>query len=358
MLATLTKVAVPVLCTLLAAAVPAHAQSYPAKTVRMIGGPSNNRISLLGQNNAVLQGTIEISGNSLTQLLSNAGTFTVNGSITGTSGDFAVRGGGTGVINGNINIGNRFAKTDGGTWIINTTGHTWTTSTQISDGVLQLGINNAFPTNLPLVIGQGSGTNGRFEMNGFNQTVDGLRSDPAFSGTAHAIRNSNRNTPSTLTFTTATGATDVLRNVQLFGAPQAVGRLNLVKNGSGRFEIQNGRIDNASITVADGTLAFTTDDNRVALAAISGSSASTVEKNGAGYLYMAGTYAHAGTTFINNGTMSFSSGTAGNIIVGAGAVLGGGYDGGRLSAENVLFSSATGFVGRVGGAALPPHRNG
>ncbi len=323
------------------------------KTVRMIGGPSNNRISLLGQNNAVMQGNIEISGNSLTQILSNAGTFTVNGSITGTSGDFAVRGGGTGVINGNINIGNRFAKTDGGTWIINTTGHTWTTWTQISDGVLQLGINNAFPTNLPLVIGQGSATNGRFEMNGFNQTVDSLRSDPASSGTAHAIRNSNRNTPSTLTFSTATGATDVLRNVQLFGAPQATGQLNLVKNGSGRLELQNGRVDNASIALTDGTLAFTGDDNRVALAAISGPAISTVEKSGFGYLHMAGTYAHEGTTLINSGRMSFSSGTAGSILVGPGAVLSGGYNEGRLSADTVFFSSATGFIGRVGGPATP-----
>ena len=324
-----------------------------AKTVQMISGSSNNRITLLGQNNAVMQGNIVISGSSLTQLLSNAGTFTVSGSITGTSGDFAVRGGGTGVINGNINVGNRFSKTDGGTWILNTTGHTWTTATQISDGVLQLGINNAFPTSLPLIIGQGSATNGRFEMNGFNQTVDALRTDPASTGTAHAIRNSNRNTPSTLTFSTATGATDVLRNLQLFGAPQATGLLNLVKNGSGRLEFQNGRIDNASIAVADGTLAFTGDDNRVALAAISGPSTSTVEKSGAGYLHMAGSYAHAGTTFINTGRMSFSSGTAGNITVGAGAVLGGGYNGGRLSADSVLFSSATGFVGRVGGSSTP-----
>jgi autotransporter-associated beta strand protein len=185
------------------------------KTVNLNSGPSNNRVTLLGQNNAVFQGNTVLSGSSLTQLLSNAGTFTVSGNITGTSAQLLVRGAGTGVITGNINIGTTFAKTDGGTWILNTTGHTWTGFTVIADGVLQLGINNALPTTLPVSIGQGSATNGRFELNGFNQTIAALRTDPTSSGTAHVIRNSNRTTPSTLNFTTAHRHDRILKNLQL-----------------------------------------------------------------------------------------------------------------------------------------------
>lgn len=306
------------------------------RTVNLITGNSGTtqyRATLMGQNNAVWQGDVVFSGTSSAGINSSAGNFTISGNISGTAGTFFARGTGTGIISGNVNIGNTFFKTDGGTWIINTTGQTWANATQIADGQVQLGISNALPTTLPIIIGQGSGTNGRFELNGFNQTVAGLRTDPGSTGTAHIIRNSNVVSASNLVVDIA--GTDTLRNTHF----QRVGALTLTKTGVGRLELQDGRYDHSNIAVNDGTLAFTGNSNVSVQSAIVGSATAFVEKSGIGTTTYLGPYNHAGATTIADGRAVFGVGNTGAITVADNAILGVGLGGGTLTTASLTFGA-------------------
>ena len=143
--------------------------------------------------------------------------------------------------------------------------------------------------NVNLEIGQASATNGRFELNGFSQTVAALRTFTASTGTNHIIRNSNFNSASTLNFTTAAATTDILRATTILG----LGDLTLVKNGTGRFELQDVRVDNSGLDVQDGTLAFTGTAGRVVLADISGAAGATIDKADTGAVSVFGAFNHS-----------------------------------------------------------------
>src|SRR5690606_13620990 len=95
------------------------------------------------------------------------------------------RGGGTGIFNGIASLEVGFFKTDSGTWQINSTGHSWPI-TQVADGLLRMGADNVLPT-VPLLMGQGSATVGRFDLNGFDQLVAGLDVDNASSSKASLL---------------------------------------------------------------------------------------------------------------------------------------------------------------------------
>ena len=155
----------------------------------------------VGAGAAAWQGNIAVTGTGFAMVQAAAGaTLTIAGNLTssggGTTGSFAARGAGTVVINGNVNFGTdrSFSHTDAGTVIVNSTGNTWKV-TQISDGQMQLGINNALDTSVDLQLGQTGAGNGRLEMNGFNQTVAALRTISGSTGTAHIIKNSNLASP-------------------------------------------------------------------------------------------------------------------------------------------------------------------
>jgi autotransporter-associated beta strand protein len=326
------------------------------RTVNLVTGNSGAtqyRASLLGQNGAVWQGDVTYTGTSSAGINANAGAFTINGNISGSAVTFFARGAGTGTINGNVNIQNTFFKTDAGTWIINSTNHSWLAATQIADGQLQLGINNAFPTTLPIIIGQGSATNGRLEMNGFNQSVTGLRTDSGSTGTNHVIRNSNVSTPSNLTVDV--GGIDTLRNTHFQG--QGLGALTLTKTGLGRLELQDGRYDHSNFAVNDGTLAFTGSSNVMVRSSVAGAAAATVEKTGFGSTTMLGAYNHVGLTNILDGTMIFGPGNSGAISVGDNATMGAGAGGGSLTTTSLTLGAGgmTSFapvLGAPGGVPL------
>ncbi len=110
---------------------------------------------------------------------SGAGGLTLSGNITssGSGGAVTFRGNTSGVVDtvsGTVNLGtNTFAKTDGGTWLIATTGNTWGTTT-IQGGassILRVGITNALPTSTNVIIGSGTTGFGTLDLNGFNQTI-------------------------------------------------------------------------------------------------------------------------------------------------------------------------------------------
>jgi fibronectin-binding autotransporter adhesin len=314
------------------------------KTVNLISAgtvATQNRTSLGGQNNAVWNGNVVISGTSSSGLFSNAGNFTINGNVSGASGVGGAvffRGNGTGFMNGNINLpSNSFFKTDGGTWQLNSSGHTYITQTQIADGVGRLGINDAFVTTLPLVIGQGSGTQGRFELNGFSQTVSGLRTDPGTTVGTHWIRNSNLNTAGTLTVNTA--GTDNYRGDV---GHASAGNFSLTKTGVGRLNLQDSNVQLNQINVNDGTLGLniTGTNARHLRTTVTGLAAGTIEKFGPGEAIVTGAFNHAGATTITAGRLTLGGGTAGAISVADGAALGAGFNGGSLNANSVSFGTA------------------
>ena len=318
-------------------------------------------ISTVNANANTYSGTITLKGTNGGHALEAASApMTISGSVvqdgTAPAPALAIRGANNGTLNGTINIGaGPISKTDGGTWIINSNTNVWG-QTNAQDGQLQLGINNALPTTTLLEVGQASGTNGRFELNGFNQSVTGLRTNTSSTGTAHIIRNSNVATPSTLTVTTA--ATETLKNVQILGTSSGLGNLTIVKEGTGRTNIDGG-LNTANWTVNNGTLGFTdsTATNvRTFTGTITGAATATVDKASASTVNLAGPLNNLGTTSVSAGTLTTSTGTSNAVTVANGATLGAGLNGGVLNATAVTFgtTAASVFAPYLSSATIAP----
>ncbi len=313
--------------------------------------------------NILAQGTGHVHVNAVTGT-----TLTVSGGVTsntgGTTGTLFVRGAGTVVFNGVLNMADRiFSHTDAGTVIVNSAGNTWSRA-QVSDGQMQIGINNALDTGKEFTFGQNSATNGRLELNGFSQTVLRLNSwggntahsAPASTGTNHILRNSNLTTASTLTFATPAATTDTLTNVQVLGTGNGVGTLNMVSNGLGRTEFNGGLVGANSWTVNSGTVAFTGTTSRQLPGAVTGVVGATIEKAGASTLAATGTWNNAGTTNVTGGVLVLGAGTAGAINVADTATLSTGLGGGVLTSPAVTFGTAgaTTYVPLLTNAAVAP----
>ena len=113
----------------------------------------------------------------------------------------------------------------------------------------------------------------------------------------------------------------------------------MTKNGTGRFELQDNRLDNAAINVNAGTLAFTGTANVNVKPNITGLAAATIDKAGTGSVTLLGTYNHAGPTTVSGGTLTVGAGTAGSITVATGAALGAGFNYSSLTSGDVTFGT-------------------
>jgi autotransporter-associated beta strand protein len=289
-------------------------------------------------------GNIVVAGTGLTQVSAASGaTLRITGGITSSGGSgtgtLFSRGVGTVVYNGVINLGSDriFNKTDAGTVIVNSTGNSWV-RTQVANGQIQIGANNALAST-PFSFGENSATNnGRLELNGFSQTLGGISTFATSTAPNHILRNSNLTSASTLTFSTTT--TDILKNVQIQGTATGLGTLNLIKNGTGRTDFLDGLVAANSWTVNDGTIAFTGTTYRVLPGTVTGLAAATIEKAGASTLLSTSTWNNAGTTNVVGGTLALGAGTAGAINVSDGATLATGLGGSVLTSSAVTFGTA------------------
>ncbi|MGV3532714.1 MAG: beta strand repeat-containing protein [Chthoniobacteraceae bacterium] len=316
------------------------------KVLTMFSGAS--RTALHGGVGSHWQGDVVLAGSLHNAIYANSndGAFTISGDVSGGAGSvFLLRGIGLGIVTGNIDVPIPLTKTERGNWTITTTGNSWT-STDILDGQITVGIDNALPV-ANVVLGQASGTNGRLELNGFDQEVAGISTNAASTGTNHIIRNSSTTSASTLTFTTL--GTEVLKNTQF----QGVGALTLDKNGAGRLEIQDGRVDNSAFNVNDGTLAFTGDTARSVAANVTGLAAATIERAGLGTTNFNGSFNNAGATVIASGRMNFSTGNSASITVADGATLGAGLKGGSFTAGAITFDGSSIFAPLLGQSSAP-----
>ena len=163
----------------------------------------------------------------------------------------------TGTFNGTINIPNGiFSKTDSSTWVINTTGNTWTT-TQISVGVIKTGIAGALPSTTTVTLGQADANNASLDLN-FDQTIAGLVLNS--TGGTKAVTNSGA-TRRTFTLNNATANT--------FGTSAAAttgiisGNLNFVKTGAGTLTLGSANTYTGSTTITGGTLAIGSASERL-----------------------------------------------------------------------------------------------
>jgi len=252
---------------------------------------SNARAALenvSGDNNWA--GTILLDQGTNQTLTSTTGLLTISGNVNQSSSPSTglfVRGNGTGLVTGNLNLGSgAIFKTDGGTWTVSSTGNTHGTVT-VANGTLVAGATNAFQTSTALVLGEGNGNNGRFTINaGFSQTFSAISNNASTTG-SHTI--------------------------------DGLGSLNIGAGG-------------VTMTVNDGAAV-----NDITLAApVIGSG--TLTKAGAGNLVFNSTT--AGPILLSAGTLS-GTGTASGITTAAGTTL----NPGSTTTVGTLTSSTLSLVG-------------
>ncbi len=234
----------------------------PAATTVKVNSLLSGTISLRsgvisGQPGGEINGPILAGGNSIVQFNTNvADGLSLNGNISaqpaGFTGVFFIRGGGTGEVNGVINLPNAIvSKTDAGTWTINSTGHTFPAFQVLNGGSVKIGVDNALPTTATLTIGQADALNSLFDLNGFDQTVGGLI---YVNGNGSSTRGVG-NTAAELSVFTVNQAVDAT-----FGSAAAItggtlsGNLDFVKQGAGNLTLNGSGTFIGDVTIKAGIL--------------------------------------------------------------------------------------------------------
>ena len=235
-------------------------------TAFLTGGGISQRTQVSSSGTSSIDGPIALTGNagSVIQFTPSAGTLTINGNITeatpgsfGTVGTLAtlfLRNAGNTVVNGTINLPNALISRVDPTGIatINSTGNVWAETDVRSNSTLRLGANNALAVGALLTIGQADNLASVFDMNGFSQEVNGLRS---ITGTANTTRGIN-NASVTLSTLTLNGTIDrVYGNSTGFTGGNITGNIAIVKNGPNTQTLA-GPTNNytGNVTVNTGTL--------------------------------------------------------------------------------------------------------
>ena len=209
-----------------------------------LNGAIGQRSQVTSTGNASINGPITLTGNAgaVVQFTPSLGTLTVNGNITeatpgsfGSSSNLGVlffRNTGNTVVNGTINLPNALVSRVDATGIttINSTGNVWAETDVRSASTLRIGANNALAVGALLTIGQTSDASASiFDLNGFNQEVNGLRSNAGSGSNTRGVTNSSV-TLSTLTLNSTIDRT--FGNSTGSTGGNLTGNLALVKNGT------------------------------------------------------------------------------------------------------------------------------
>lgn len=136
------------------------------------------------------------------------------------------------------------AKSGTNLWEVYGTNNTYTGGTQIDDGLLRIGINNALPITTAVRLGVGA-TAGTLDLNGFDQTI----------GSLAATTNSNTVTNNILV---TTGKTLTINGAVTFGVNADNSDTNVTASGGGSMVVNSG---GASIQI--GAATGGTNENRV-----------------------------------------------------------------------------------------------
>ena len=231
-----------------------------------LNGAISQRSQVTSTGISSIDGPIALTGNagSVIQFTPSAGTLTINGNITeatpgsfGTVGTLAtlfLRNAGNTVVNGTINLPNALISRVDPTGIvtINSTGNVWAETDVRSNSTLRIGANNALAVGALLTIGQADNLASVFDMNGFSQEVNGLRS---ITGTANTTRGIN-NASVILSTLTLNGTIDrVYGNSTGFTGGNITGNIAIVKNGANTQTLAGpANTYTGNVTVNTGTL--------------------------------------------------------------------------------------------------------
>ncbi|MEZ5384255.1 MAG: autotransporter-associated beta strand repeat-containing protein [Prosthecobacter sp.] len=127
---------------------------------------------------------------------------------------------------------------------------TYSGTTTLSNGVLQVGINEALPSGAGkgnFTMNPGTGVTTVFDLNGFQQTINGLSN----SGVGTSVIDNTALGEATLTIGAADGTGVFSGILQSTG-----GALNLVKSGAGTITLSGANTQTGTITVGAGVLQF------------------------------------------------------------------------------------------------------
>ena len=142
----------------------------------------DSNLTVSGTNNLEITGTVttNAANRTLTNNITGPAVLTLAGNVVlgdaGGARNLTVGGAGSTVINGVIGngpvAGGGLVKSGTGTLTLGVA-NTYTGVTQVDDGTLKLGVNDALPTATALRLGTGT-TAGTLDLNGFNQTIGSL----------------------------------------------------------------------------------------------------------------------------------------------------------------------------------------
>jgi autotransporter-associated beta strand protein len=135
----------------------------------------------------VLNGPLILGGDGTVQFNSDSagGELDINTALInspGFVGKMILRGNFGGRVTSQINIGGHVSKTDGGTWVISSTGNSWT-NTDVANGTLRMGASGVFPPTTSLNM---TTVNGLLDLAGYNQHV-GLLTGPGVIGSSSTV---------------------------------------------------------------------------------------------------------------------------------------------------------------------------
>ena len=211
----------------------------------------NLRTQVTSTGRSTVNGSVTLTGSGNIQFSPANGTMTLNGSISDGASPFTssllLRGGvsGTGFLHGKVNLpSGGIAKTDPGTWWIDTSGHRWA-RTDILSGGLIMGTANALAVSAPLTLGQDDPAAATLNLNGFSQAVGNLASNPPTPGPNNIGKSIISNTPAVLT---------VMQSVDGTYAGLIGGMVSLVKSGTAALHLAAGNSYSGPTIIQGGTL--------------------------------------------------------------------------------------------------------
>ena len=224
------------------------------------------------------------------------------------------------ISNGTINYLTISADQTSGKVIVAGTANTYSGESQIVRGTLELGANNALPTNTVLNVDSASSIadNGAFEMNGYHQQVAGIRRGNG-DGT-YSIRNS-ADTQSTLTVV----------NTNNYTISFAIeGNLALVKSGSGALTLSGTSTYAGNTTINAGKLILTGGGTVAGTPLLTVSSNATLDVSGIGF------------TLAEPQTLAGSGSVLGDVIAN-GTIIPGSSIGTLTFSNNLTFNGNLAF---------------